>query len=188
MHWYLGTHINQLANFNIELDQSQYCLSIIKKYLDATGCAKNNRQRETTLALDFVPTTDDCSVDEDEAKKLMSEYNIDFASCVRSLIYLEMTCTGTSYNLFWGFSDSPLNDDQDSGCSTGCFIITYMGGIVDHSSNLPDPVALSSAEAEYNEGSPSWQPATYACYYVNFKGIAESSMKANPFTLTAKVP
>jgi hypothetical protein len=30
--------------------------------------------------------------------------------------------------------------------------VTYMGSIVDHSSNLSDPVALSSAEAEYNEG------------------------------------
>ena len=30
-------------------------------------------------------------------------------------------------------------------------MIWYRGGIVDHSSNLPDPVALSSAEAEYNE-------------------------------------
>ena len=27
-----------------------------------------------------------------------------------------------------------------------------MGGVVDHSSNLPNPVALSLAEAEYNEG------------------------------------
>ena len=27
----------------------------------------------------------------------------------------------------------------------------YRGGIVDHSSNVPDPVAMSSAEAEYNE-------------------------------------
>jgi len=26
-----------------------------------------------------------------------------------------------------------------------------MGGIIDQSSNLPDPVSLSSAEAEYNE-------------------------------------
>jgi hypothetical protein len=26
-----------------------------------------------------------------------------------------------------------------------------MGGVVEHSSNMPDPVALSSAEAEYNE-------------------------------------
>ncbi len=30
-------------------------------------------------------------------------------------------------------------------------MIWYMGGIVDHSSNLPDPMALSLAEAEYNE-------------------------------------
>ena len=35
--------------------------------------------------------------------------------------------------------------------STEGYMIWYMGGIVDHSSNLPDPVALSSAEAEYNE-------------------------------------
>jgi hypothetical protein len=54
-------------------------------------------------------------------------------------------------HLFYGFSDSSWNDDQDSGQSTGCFIITYMGGIVDHSSNLPGPVVLSSAEAEYNK-------------------------------------
>jgi hypothetical protein len=43
------------------------------------------------------------------------------------------------------FSDSSWNDDIDSGCSSGCFIFIYMGGIVDHSLNLPDPVALSSA-------------------------------------------
>ena len=30
-------------------------------------------------------------------------------------------------------------------------MIIYMGGMVEHSSNMPDPVALSSAEAEYNE-------------------------------------
>jgi hypothetical protein len=56
-------------------------------------------------------------------------------------------------HLLFGFTDSSWNDDQDNGCSTGYFIITYMGGgIVDHGSNMPDPVALSSAEAEYNEG------------------------------------
>ncbi len=30
-------------------------------------------------------------------------------------------------------------------------MIFYMGGVVEHSSNMPDSVALSSAEAEYNE-------------------------------------
>ncbi len=39
----------------------------------------------------------------------------------------------------------------DTGRSSGCFMIFYMGGMVEHSSIMPDPVALSSAEAEYNE-------------------------------------
>jgi hypothetical protein len=33
-HWYLGTRICQLANYDIELDQSRCCLSIVKRYLD----------------------------------------------------------------------------------------------------------------------------------------------------------
>jgi len=48
-------------------------------------------------------------------------------------------------------SDSSWNDNVDTGRSTGCFLIFYMGGIIDHSSNMPEPVALSSAEAEYNQ-------------------------------------
>jgi hypothetical protein len=52
---------------------------------------------------------------------------------------------------FITFSDSSWNDDIDTGRSTGCFMIICMGGVVEHSSNMPDPVALSSAEAEYNE-------------------------------------
>jgi hypothetical protein len=49
------------------------------------------------------------------------------------------------------FTDSSWNDDTDTGRSSGCFMIFYMGGVVEHSSNMPDSVALSSAEAEYNE-------------------------------------
>jgi hypothetical protein len=64
-------------------------------------------------------------------------------------------------HLFFGFSDSSWNDVQDTGRSTGCFIITYMGGIVNHSSNMPDPVALSSAEAEYNEGCIAMMAASH---------------------------
>jgi hypothetical protein len=45
-----------------------------------------------------------------------------------------------------------LDDDVDTGRSSGCFMIIYMGGMVEHSSNMPNPVALSSgAEAGYNE-------------------------------------
>jgi len=47
--------------------------------------------------------------------------------------------------------DSSWNDDVDTGRSTGCFRIFCMGGIVDHSSNMPDPIAMSSAKGEYNQ-------------------------------------
>ena len=49
------------------------------------------------------------------------------------------------------FTDSSWNDDTDTGRSSGCFMFFYMGGVVECNSNMPDPVALSSAEAEYNE-------------------------------------
>jgi hypothetical protein len=49
------------------------------------------------------------------------------------------------------FTDSSWNDDIDTGSSLGCFMIFYMGGVVEHSSNMPDHVALSSFEAKYNE-------------------------------------
>jgi hypothetical protein len=32
------------------------------------------------------------------------------------------------------FSDSSWNDDIDTGRSTGCFMIIYMGGVEEHSS------------------------------------------------------
>ena len=48
------------------------------------------------------------------------------------------------------FSDSSLQDCPDTRRSTGSFVIFYHGGVVDASSSVPTPVALSSAEAEYN--------------------------------------
>ncbi len=40
-------------------------------------------------------------------------------------------------------------------------MIFYMGGVVEHSSNIPDPVTLSSAEAEYNEACLACMATTY---------------------------
>jgi hypothetical protein len=39
-HWYLGTRIDQLVNADLELDHGQYCLSIVKKYLNTRLCQK----------------------------------------------------------------------------------------------------------------------------------------------------
>jgi hypothetical protein len=244
-HWYLGTRINQLANYDIELDQSRYCAAIVKKYLDAAGAPKVDRVHNTLLPLDFVPTSDDCSASKEAAKLLEQEYNIDFASCVGSLIYLGMTRCDIVYatnklakftrlpgrvhfgvllhllrylrdnallgihfysdlfraplmkmlesqkiqqcHAFFGFSDSSWNDDADTGRSTGCFILTYMGGIVDHSSNMPDPVALSSAEAEYNEGCVAFMAASHLRMLLwELEGIEETDMAPTTMLLDSK--
>jgi hypothetical protein len=208
-HWYLSTCITQEANYDITVDQSRYCLSLVKKYLTSVGCPNVTRFHTTPLPSDFVPSASDNSLSDEAAGVLSTEYNLDFASCVGALIYLALTRTdiihsvnklakltrkpgrahfnalvhllhylcdnvyyGVRYysdmvrspvykilqenkfdcrHLFYTFSDSSWQDDEDTGRSTGCFLVYYMGGIVDHSSNMPDPVALCSAEAEYNE-------------------------------------
>ena len=43
----------------------------------------------------------------------------------------------------------------------------YMEGLVHQSSNLPDPAALSSAEAEYNEGCIAFMAANHHSMTIN---------------------
>jgi hypothetical protein len=48
------------------------------------------------------------------------------------------------------FSDSSWQDDKDTARSTGSYATFFQGGLIDYSSFVPDPVAMSSGEAEYN--------------------------------------
>jgi hypothetical protein len=235
-HWYLLTRINQLSNYDIELDQNRYCKAIVKKYLNPAGTKRDLAFHPTPLPLDFIPTSDDCSTDDQAVKDLETEYNVDYASCISSLIYLSMTRCNTifainklakyskypgrnhfvalfhllrylrdhtSYGLqfysnfssspisqmltkeeltqthpFFSFSDSSWDDDVDHGRSTGCYIITYMGGVIDHSSNLPNPVTLSSAEAEYNEGCLAMTATSHLrMLLAEFQGATDESME-----------
>ena len=49
------------------------------------------------------------------------------------------------------FSDSSWQDCPDTGRSTGAYISFYQGGLIDHVTHVPGPVAQSSEESEYNE-------------------------------------
>jgi hypothetical protein len=52
-----------------------------------------------------------------------------------------------------------------------------MGGVVDHSSNLPHPVALSSAEAEYNEGCLAMMATSHLCMLLaELEGTSEENL------------
>ena len=53
-------------------------------------------------------------------------------------------------NHLMDFSDSSWQDFPDTGRSTGEYIIFYQGVLIDHGTNVPGPVAQSSAESEYN--------------------------------------
>jgi hypothetical protein len=90
-HWYLATRITQLASYDIILDQTRYCNSILKKYLESVGCKNVSRKHTIPLPCDFVPTSEDCSETEEKAAILMDEYKLDYASCIGSLIYLSQT-------------------------------------------------------------------------------------------------
>jgi hypothetical protein len=68
-HWYLATWINQLSNFKIELDQSRYCQALLWKYLDTAGTKKNATVHTTPLPSGFVPSIEDCNLDEQAANK-----------------------------------------------------------------------------------------------------------------------
>jgi hypothetical protein len=96
-HWYLATCINQMASYNIELGQSRYCQSIVRKYLDTAGRKKILSFHPMPLPSNFIPSVADCAVDEVTSKQLSIEYNIDYASCVGSLIYLGMTSADIVY-------------------------------------------------------------------------------------------
>ena len=48
------------------------------------------------------------------------------------------------------FSGSGWQDCPDTGRSTGAYIIFYQGGPIDHGTHVPEPVAQSSAESDYN--------------------------------------
>ena len=55
------------------------------------------------------------------------------------------------------FTDSSWQDCPDDGRSTGCYLLYFRGGLVNAGSFVPTPIALSSAEAEYNALAHSFQ-------------------------------
>jgi len=179
----------------------------------------------TPLPNDVIASAQDCLTTMDESKKMQQEYNIYFASCIGTLIYLSHTqpdiiyvvnklakytkcpgeyhmdgllhllrylcgnaCVGLMYysdvsqspmhallsdnkvntsSLLITFSDSSWNDDMNNGQSTGAFFIFYMRGIVDHSSDLPDPIVLSSAESEYNQACLACMATAHLQMFLN---------------------
>ena len=79
------------------------------------------------------------------------------------------------------FSDSSWDDDHDTSISTECYLIFNQGGVIDHSSNMPTPIAMSSAEAEYNECCLACMATGNLHMAMNYvENIKEVSSEDNP--------
>jgi hypothetical protein len=202
-HCYLSVRIHQDADFNVTLDQSRCCKTIVNRFLEKAGAKKKPKIHSTILPAEFVPSMEDCSKNEETAKTLQEEYGIDdFTSCVGALLYLSYTRPDITYavvnfakytrhqgvahmeallhllrylrdNMYLGlkfysditvspmtrllssngislnnplctFTDSSWNYDTDTGRRSGYFMIFYMGGVVEHSSNMSDHVQMTT--------------------------------------------
>ena len=53
-------------------------------------------------------------------------------------------------NQLMDFSDSSQQDCPETFRSRGAYIVFYQGGQFDHGTNVPEPVAQSSSESDYN--------------------------------------
>ncbi len=230
-----------LQNKTLTEDKWSPTASFCAMKMFLADAARNKARVQQLDFIDFVATADNNSKDNEAAAKLQEEYNIDFASCIGSLIYLALTRTDIIYavnklakftchpgethmlalvhllrylrdntylglcfysdftaspvycllkenhlptdQLFFTFSDSSWNDDVDHGRSTGCFLIFYMGGAVDHSSNLPDPVALSSAESEYNQLCVAGMATTHMNMFLNELELKDCDDFSSPVSI-----
>ncbi len=76
---------------------------------------------------------------------------------------------------------------MDTGKSTRCFIIFYLGVIIDHSSNIPDPVTLTYLKTEYNDGCLPFMAASHLRMLIcEVEGINEATMGANTIYFESK--
>ena len=82
---------------------------------------------------------------------------------------------------FYVFADSSWQDCPDTGRSTGGYHIFYQGGIVDSAMTFPTPVALSSAEAEYNN-------ACHACVAINAMAMLINDMNGRDPDTPLNIP
>jgi hypothetical protein len=82
---------------------------------------------------------------------------------------------------FFVFADSSWQDCQDTGRSTGGYHVFYQGNIVDSAMTFPVPVALSSAEAEYNN-------ACMACVAANAIAMLHNDINGNDPDMPLDIP
>ena len=104
-------------------------------------------------------------------KPLIFYHNLEHAPVVRMLeenkVFVKFKKESISKVNHIVFADSS-HCDAGEGRSTACELQIYQGGLIDHSSWVPQPVALSTAESENNCYSAAIMKAIYLARCITF--------------------
>ena len=85
-------------------------------------------------------------------------------------------------NHLMDFSVSSWQDCPDTGRSTGAYNILYQDGPIDHGTHVPEPVAQSSAESEYNAA------CTAGMALVHFRMLINELLNKDPYIVPEEAP
>ena len=96
-HWFMSIIIFQMKDHSISVDQDRYATSIVAKYLDTATVKVITNFYNTTLPADMIFTKEDVSTSDEKVEKLTREFNINYRSCIGSLIYILSTRVDLSF-------------------------------------------------------------------------------------------
>ena len=77
-----------MNDHSVSVDQARYYTSIVAKYIDNATVKTSKKFYKTTFPSDMIFTKDDVSTSDEKAENLTRQFNINYRSCIGSLIYL----------------------------------------------------------------------------------------------------
>ena len=86
-----------MKDHSISVDQAKYYTYIVAKYLDTDTVKTSTIFKNITSPYDMIFTKDNASTSDEQVEKLTREFNINYRSCIGSLIYLLYTRVDLSF-------------------------------------------------------------------------------------------
>jgi hypothetical protein len=90
-HWNLAARSDQDKDFNITMHHSRYTRSIVTRFLEAAGIKKSNMSHGRILPINYALTSKYLATTPEEFSEMQEAYNLEYASCIGSLVYLSYT-------------------------------------------------------------------------------------------------
>ena len=87
-HWFMSIRISQIKDPSISVDQYRYDTSVVANNLDTATIKENSKFHKTSLPRYMKFTKEDSSKSYEQVGVLSIQYNINYKSCLVSIIYI----------------------------------------------------------------------------------------------------